>query len=176
MKLRTLILAACLATPLHAQDMTLADLSDPQRAGDWRFFTDQVMGGVSTGQARIENGALTLTGTVSTENNGGFIQARLDGISLPEGASRLVARVRGDGQTYYLHLRTRATMLPWQYYQAAFTAPEDWGNVEIPLSAFKPSGRMLPGTPAAGSVRSVALVAYGRDHEAQVSLSEIRAE
>ena len=54
----------------------------------WRFFTDQVMGGVSTGQVALlpdEGGFARMTGTVSTDNNGGFIQMRLD---LAEGAAQ----------------------------------------------------------------------------------------
>ena len=47
----------------------------------WRFFTDDVMGGVSTGQVTfLKEGNQTyahMTGNVSTENNGGFIQAAL---------------------------------------------------------------------------------------------------
>jgi hypothetical protein len=48
----------------------------------WRFFTDQVMGGVSTGGIAFaqEDGAsfARMTGRVSTANRGGFIQMRLD--------------------------------------------------------------------------------------------------
>ena len=48
----------------------------------WRFFTDGVMGGVSTGQIAFEEEAgspfLRMTGHVSTANRGGFIQARRD--------------------------------------------------------------------------------------------------
>ena len=164
------------APPAQADPMLIADFSRPGTGDDWRFFTDQVMGGVSTGTARIEDGALHLTGRVSTANRGGFIQARSDRIALAPDVTRLRARLRGDGQVYYLHLRTNATALPWQYYQAAFTAPEGWTEIVLPLSAFKPSGRLLPAEPAATAVRSIALVAYGRDHEADVRLSRIVAE
>lgn len=174
-RLLTLLLLVT-AMPLSADPVPLADLSDPAEPSAWRFFTDGVMGGVSSGEASFDDAVLTLTGTVSTANNGGFIQARRSDISLPEGTTALRMRVRGDGQTYYFHLRTRATVLPWQYYQAEFTAPTDWTEVTLPLSAFRPSGAMLPRTPKAGGVRSVALVAYGRDHEARVSLSGLWAE
>ena len=47
---------------------------------DWKFFSDQVMGGVSEGKTSIGkdegNFFLRLEGTVSTKNNGGFIQVR----------------------------------------------------------------------------------------------------
>ena len=49
----------------------------------WEFISDQVMGGVSTGRVSLERDetarqtVLHLRGSVSTKNNGGFIQARL---------------------------------------------------------------------------------------------------
>jgi len=91
----------------------------------WSFFTDRVMGGVSTGQATFvsENGDLYahMTGKVSTENNGGFIQIRMElPNAAPEGSSGVRLLVRGNDQRYFVHLRTRGTMLPWQYYQAGF--------------------------------------------------------
>ena len=48
----------------------------------WVFFTDRVMGGVSSGSLKLveEKGDkfYKMTGDVSTANNGGFIQFRAD--------------------------------------------------------------------------------------------------
>lgn len=144
----------------------------------WAFFTDQVMGGVSTGQAELERESgqtfLRLQGQVSTANNGGFIQARLQlSERVPEEAQGITIQVRGNSQTYYIHLRTRGMVLPWQYYQAPFDVTEDWTEVQIPFSAFKPHGRILRSSLVPESVRSLAVVAYGRDHEADISVSRI---
>lgn len=137
----------------------------------WRYVGDPVMGGVSDGRARIEGGALRLTGTVSTANNGGFIQARTD---LPDGApdtaGGLRLRVRGNGERYFIHLRTRGTRLPWQYYQAGFDTAADWRDVTLTWDAFAPSGGLLPRQVAPARIRSLGLVAYGRDHRADVEL------
>ena len=50
------------------------------KTGQWSYFADTVMGGVSEGSAKfVNNGsveAIRLTGQVSTANNGGFIQVR----------------------------------------------------------------------------------------------------
>ena len=43
---------------------------------NWAYLADTVMGGVSQGRAEFSSDALRLTGKVSTENNGGFIQVR----------------------------------------------------------------------------------------------------
>ncbi|RBI86615.1 NADH ubiquinone oxidoreductase [Rhodosalinus halophilus] len=175
------VLALCLsllAAPAMP-DTLIEDFAQPSGA-EWRFFTDQVMGGVSTGEATIvQDGrpALRLTGQVSTENRGGFIQARKElPEGLPDDAQALRITVRGDGQRYFLHLRTTGTLLPWQYYQAGFEAPQDWTELRVPLSAFAPSGRLLRRELRPEAVRSVALVAYGRDHEARVELARIAAD
>ncbi|MBE1282993.1 MAG: NADH ubiquinone oxidoreductase [Rhodobacteraceae bacterium] len=144
----------------------------------WDYVADTVMGGVSTGQVqflRDGNDAFArLTGTVSTENNGGFIQFRhlLDN-PLTDDTQGLRLIVRGNGQPYFLHLRTRGTRLPWQYYQARFDTNASWSEIRVPLSAFKPSGALLRKEPRAKDVTSVGIVAFGRDHQAQVEVLEI---
>lgn len=176
MPLRVLAFLACVVCampdPSHAEDPAGGYAPPPLSA--YRFFTDQVMGGVSTGEARVKGpeGArhLSLTGMVSTENRGGFIQARvdLDG-PFPAGARGVVIRVRGNGQRYFVHLRTRGTILPWQYFQAGFETTEAWREIRIPFADFAASGALLRDTPRPETVTSLAAVAYGRDHEAELS-------
>jgi len=150
-------------------------MADPVSQYEWRFFTDQVMGGVSSGQVALHQEGLHLTGDVSTQNNGGFIQARADTGGFPASATGIKLRVKGDGQRYFIHLRSRATVLPWQYYQAAFDTDGTWQEITLPFDAFKASGALLPRAPAPQSVKSVALVAYGRDHIADVWLQAFEA-
>ena len=178
MKQRALPLVLSLAlTATSAPAQMLEDFTGPT-AESWRFISDQVMGGISQGRAGVEaeggEAFLHLTGTVSTENRGGFIQARRDlPDGLPADTMGVALLTRGDGQQYFLHLRTTGTILPWQYYQAPFTPGPDWGEIRVPLSAFTASGALLRATPRAGDIRSIALVAYGRDHLADVSLARI---
>jgi len=144
----------------------------------WRFFTDQVMGGVSTGDvAFLQEDAHSfarMTGKVSTANRGGFIQMRLDlATSPPEGTTGVRLMVRGNAQRYFVHLRTGGTLLPWQYYQAGFEVTETWTEVRLPFDAFAPSGGLLRSVPRPGSLASVAVVAYGRDHDALIDVREL---
>ena len=144
----------------------------------WRFFTDQVMGGVSTGGVTFaqEDGLnfARMTGRVSTANRGGFIQMRLDLVSPPpEGTTGVRLIVRGNGQRYFVHLRTGGTLLPWQYYQAGFEVSESWTEIRLPLDAFTASGALLRSVPTPGSLSSVAVVAYGRDHDARIDVREV---
>ena len=149
---------------------------DPQSR--WTFVADTVMGGVSSGQVVFENegneSLAHLTGQVSTENRGGFIQFRraIDGrLKGDLEGVRLIAR--GNNQPYYVHLRTGGMVLPWQYYQGSFEASSNWTEIRIPFSAFEASGRMLRSSVQPASITSIGVVAYGRDHQADVKIREI---
>jgi hypothetical protein len=162
----------------HLSEEALIEDFRMQPETRWRFFTDQVMGGVSTGFVTFaeEDGQAfaRMTGRVSTANRGGFIQMRLDLPGPPPRGTigvRLVAR--GNNQRYFVHLRTGGTLLPWQYYQAKFDVTEGWSEVRLPLEAFEASGALLRRVPAAGSLTSVAVVAYGRDHDARIDVREV---
>lgn len=147
---------------------------DPVTDFTWRYVADTVMGGVSQGQAVLEGTMLRLTGSVSTANNGGFIQMRTD---LPEGVpsrtTHIHLRVRGNGEAYFVHLRSVHSQRPWQSYRARFLTSADWQDIALPLSEFSPSRDSLPDQIAAADIRSLGLVAYGRDHVADLSVSHL---
>lgn len=177
--MRSMIAVFLVFSPMaaNAEDLMIESF-EQQPETRWRFFTDGVMGGVSTGQTSflVENGQAfaRMTGRVSTANNGGFIQMRLE---LPDGAPadstgvRLV--VRGNDQRYFVHLRTSGTVLPWQYYQAGFDVTRNWQEVRLPFDTFNRSGRMLRAAPRANSLTSIGIVAYGRDHDAEIDVREV---
>ena len=142
---------------------------------DWKFFSDQVMGGVSEGKTSIEkdegNFFLRLEGTVSTKNNGGFIQIRTkiaDGVKDAEG---ILLKVRGNGENYFIHLNTNETIfLPQQYryyYQAIFPTSKDWTEVKLPFStAFKRSNTKISKYFKGKQVTTIGILAYGKEHNA----------
>lgn len=173
--LAALVLAA--ARPVSADEAMIEDFT-MQPETRWRFFTDAVMGGVSSGQVAFaqEDGRphARMTGRVSTANRGGFIQMRLDLASPPpEGTTGVRLVVRGNDQRYFVHLRTAGTVLPWQYYQAGFDVTRSWSEVRLPLNTFVASGALLRTVPRPGSLRSVAVVAFGRDHDAEIEVREV---
>ena len=144
----------------------------------WQYFSDQVMGGVSQGRAFLDgtegDAVLRLVGDVSTENRGGFIQARFELDSpVPADARGVVLVAQGNNERYFIHLRTRGMVLPWQYYQAGFDASAEWQEFRLPFAAFAPSGNLLRRTPQPESIRSLGVVAYGRDHQADVSVKAV---
>ena len=118
----------------------------------WPAQNDGVMGGVSTGGSRIEDGVLHFTGRLSLENNGGFAQiyapAKKRNFS---GSSGIVLRVRGDGRRYQFRLATDARFRGSRIaYRASFpTRADEWGEVFLPFEAFQPTwrGRQLEGPP-----------------------------
>lgn len=162
---------------VFAEDVLIEDFTNEPETR-WRFIADTVMGGVSTGQAEFirEDGEThaRMTGSVSTENNGGFIQFRMElPTPLPKGTIGLRLVIRGNDQRYFLHLRTSGTILPWQYYQAGFDVAQEWAEVRLPLEDFEPSGLFLRSVPKPESVKSVGIVAFGRDHEAEIDVREV---
>ena len=146
----------------------------------WSYVSDQVMGGVSEGSAKMvtdrDNGDsyAHMVGSVSTANNGGFIQLRTSlSAGVDKNAAGVYIKARGNGQKYYIHLRTRGTMLPWQYYQGTFDVSDQWQVIRLPLDAFKASGSWIRKSALPKSIRSIGIVAYGRNHQADIQISEI---
>ena len=164
--------------------MVIDDFADPgliSRLGTrWRAVSDQVMGGVSQPSLSHDSidgrACLRLGGHVRLDNNGGFIQASLDLASdgRPLDASfyqgvRLV--VRGNGESYSVHLRSPATVRPWQSYRAHFIADAAWRTVELPFSAFVPHRLEQPLD--VSRLRRIGLVAIGREFQADLAVCEL---
>lgn len=180
-----LVAALLLATPVlgtaERPPLLLDDFSRPDGRSAlgtaWRAFTDQVMGGVSTQSVTRETvegeKALRLRGEVRLDNDGGFVQVALD-LGGPRDASSfqgLRLRVRGNGERYAVHLRSRDTRLPWQYYEATFTAGPRWSEVELPFDAFAPQALRTPLDRRA--LLSVGIFASKRAFQADVAVSRI---
>ena len=144
----------------------------------WRYIADDVMGGISSGKVEFINidgkSNALLTGNVSTENNGGFIQIRkeLKDINLSKADSiRIVAR--GNNEKYFIFLRTTGTILPWQYYSYEFNVKNEFSEVIMPISDFKKSGMLLANQINPKKITSIGIVAYGRDHYAELYVKEL---
>lgn len=146
----------------------------------WRFFADTVMGGRSQGGASrvsVDNQrAMRLTGKVSLENNGGFIQTALalnkDNKPLDASAYKGVRiTVKGNGERYAIHLRTSHTWLPWQYYGASFPTTDTWTTIDLPFSGFEPASlrRQLD----TSRLTSIGIVAIKKAFDADVSVARV---
>jgi hypothetical protein len=157
---------------------TMFDNFDGTTSTQWAYVQDGVMGGVSDGRAWIEEADgrtwVRLKGDVSTANNGGFIQVRGRlGEAWPETATGLKLRVRGNDQRYYVFLRTQNLGRVWYSYRASFIAGAHWSEITLPFTDFQKSHQNMPDTWSPDTVVSIGLVAYGRDHVADLSVESI---
>jgi len=130
---------------------TLLDFDDAAEAAPWYAVDDVVMGGVSrSGFDLPEPGIARFSGRVSLENGGGFASVRTPPRDWgTAGATAFVLRVRGDGRSYKLTVRTGDGFDGVQY-QARFAPPAgEWTEVRLPIASFVPTfrGRTLAGVP-----------------------------
>ena len=144
----------------------------------WEFISDDVMGGFSYGKIEFikeKNISFArMTGNVSLENNGGFIQFRRKQLDrFDTNYKGIQIEVRGNIDEYFIHLRTTGTLLPWQYYQASFKVDRNWKTINIPFESFKRSGVMLTKVINAKNIKSIAIVAFGKEYEALIDVNNI---
>ena len=167
-----------------SKSIAAEDLSFPFNADSgkyWQYVSDRVMGGVSDGQVTIEQDGemyyARLTGNVSTANNGGFIQLR-SGVSFAntekDGKNLKGVRlnVRGNGETYDIHIITNDRAYYGDYYSATFQADSDWKMIDLPFNKFERK-RYNTSKLDAKNIRSFSITAYGRDFTSDVSVSTI---
>ena len=170
--LKTIILTSAVL----ALGVGMASAENLVKTQSWAYIADTVMGGVSEGSAGyVEDGAsIRLIGIVSTKNNGGFIQVRTSvapvGLNEKKGVR---IQVKGNNEIYNIHLRTGSSRLPWQYYAAEFIAPDNWVTIELPFSNFEKSSTRMKTNMDPTSLKSLGVVAYGRDYTADILIKKI---
>jgi monofunctional biosynthetic peptidoglycan transglycosylase len=123
------------------------DWTDQSSAGNWVIVNDGVMGGISRSEFFTADSATAVfQGIVSLENNGGFasVRTRSTEYSL-DGYAGLMLRVRGDGKTYQLRVRTDNRFDGISYRYRFETEPGQWITIQAPFREFVPvfRGRIL---------------------------------
>jgi hypothetical protein len=132
-------LAACSASQAQTGSCNMFmnfETSDEVR--QWYAVNDGVMGGLSSGGPRFDDGIMIFEGVINT-NGGGFssLRSRVTGGSFAD-ASGVKLRVKSDGRAYKLTLRTNVT---WRGRRVSFqgpipqTKPGEWGEVIVPFSS-----------------------------------------
>lgn len=146
----------------------------------WRGVSDKVMGGVtevSIARDVIDDQpCLRLTGDVSLENNGGFLQAALPLARNQEtfdasGYKGVRLLVRGNGEQYSIHLRTPDNNRPWQSYRSHFTAEPAWTTIDLPFSGFRPYRLAKPLNTS--RLKRIGFVAIGRTFQADLAIGGV---
>ena len=147
----------------------------------WQYISDRVMGGISNGQAALEQDGqilfARLSGNVSTKNNGGFIQlrSRFSFADFEKNGNKIKGvrlNVRGNGEIYHIFIRTNETRSYSDYYSTSFTAKSKWTIIDLPFNQFKHNITNNSNLEDK-NIRTFGIVAYGRDFESDVSVSEI---
>jgi len=148
--------------------------NDLIKTGQWVYLADRVMGGISEGTAQFEDQVIRLSGEVSTANNGGFIQVRSPVLwEAAKGKTGIRLTVKGNGDQYFLHIRSTDTRLPWHYYQHSFQASGAWSEISLPFEDFEKSSSLLRATLGQSKIKTIGIVAYGKDYSADVSVKRL---
>jgi hypothetical protein len=146
----------------------------------WRGFSDRVMGGVSDGNVEAATVAgkrsLRMTGRVTKESGGGFIQMAMylggRGDAFDASAySGLEFLVYGNNEDYNIHIRTADVRWHSQSYRATFFAEPRWQTIRLPWSAFEPNQIEAPLDVAA--IQRIGLLGWMREFEADLSVGEV---
>ena len=136
------------ATSRQSEASTSRSFREDSEVNQWMIINDGVMGGKSTSALRAIPSGASFTGTLSSENGGGFASIRTALRQSPPPGFRAVSiRVRGDGNRYQFRVRTNSRFDGPAYVQTFDTKSGAWNEVILPLSEFQSSfrGRMVPG-------------------------------
>lgn len=128
------------------------DFNTAVTSGIWYTVNDEVMGGISTSQMKLnDNGTSTFKGEVSLDNNGGFasIRASID-YSLQSDFKGVILRARGDGKKYNIRFRTNRNSDNYAYQAKIHTEKNEWMEFKLPFKDFVPTfrGNILQNKPA----------------------------
>lgn len=167
-----------------AKDLIIDDRASGNKSSNlgtqWRLVTDQVMGGVSSGDLTLDSykdkNCLRMRGDVSTDNNGGFVQIALDlNKDKPFDASAYIGvelSVFGNNERYNVHFRTTDLWLPWQSYRFSFSATPEWQTIRIPfanLEAYRTTTKFHK-----DKLKRIGLVGIGRTFKADLCVGSIK--
>ena len=147
----------------------------------WELVSDQVMGGISAGSLSREDvagrHAARLTGTVSLENNGGFLQMAFDVASAaPDKETRgwlgLEIDVFGNDELYDIRLRTDHLTRPWQSFRTQIKTERAWQTHRLTFAEFKAHRTDAPFVP--DRLRRIGFLGVGRAFDVDLAVSAVR--
>lgn len=142
----------------------------------WQTADDRVMGGVSVAHIAprqvLGQNCRCLTGDVSLENRGGFVQMKweMDKSYDATAFTGIYVDVWGNNEDYNVHVRTGQLWLPWQSFRHPLHAKSAWQRVFLTFAAFenyKTWSKLDP-----DGITKVAIVAIGRAFQADVCVRE----
>lgn len=150
-----------------------------KKSPDWKFISDQVMGGVSEGQVFFNDKEVSpchcLTGLVSLKNNGGFLQMQLVGLDQRDinyaDYKGVYMEVKGNNHEYNLHLRTSQLWLPWQSFRQHFLAVQQWQRLFFSFEEFESYKTFSKLNPK--KIRQLGILAIGEEFESNICIRNL---
>jgi hypothetical protein len=170
------------AVNAKARTMVLSNFSNGYMlpGAGWRGFSDRVMGGISTAELNAAKVAgkncIQLTGDVTRESNGGFIQMALyfgrnfDELNGADYAG-IELLVYGNNEDYNLHVRTSDCGWHDESYRTTFRATPEWQRIRVPWNSFTANSVAAPLD--SGRLQRIAILGWMREFTADVALAEI---
>jgi len=146
----------------------------------WRGFSDRVMGGVSDASfsRAVVAGkeCVRLSGRVTRDSGGGFIQMALDLGSRAaafDGSAYAGVEflVYGNDEDYNCHIRTADCGWYDESYRVTFRAESRWQRLRFAWRDFEPNGIKEVLDPS--KLQRIALLGWMRDFRADISLAEM---
>ena len=140
---------------------------------NWYLVTDQVMGGKSELRVEVDDGGFSLSGYVTTENNGGFVRLAHSPKNVDKEVKGIRFMAKGNNETYEVHVTMQGLrMPPWAYHSSTFDVNTEWKMFEINFSDFEKksgvSAKLLP-----NNIRDISFAGYGRDFDVDLQVKEI---
>ena len=162
-------------------ELLLTDFTPASSDLGWFIVNDNVMGGRSEGDFKVEPGRLMFAGRTNT-NGGGFSSIRTKPLALDlSNQTGVRLKIKGDGRRYTWRLTTNAR---WRGRQISYWADFEtqdgaWSTVDVPFSSFIPQfrGYKLDG-PALdpGEITGMGLMIYdGKDDPFELQLANVHA-
>ena len=149
----------------------MSDISN--NPSNWYVVTDQVMGGKSELKADYDSGVFSLSGFVTTENNGGFVRLAYRPKNIDKEVNGIRFMAKGNNETYEVHVTMQGVRIPpWAYHSSTFDVKNDWQMFEINFSNFEKKSGVSPKL-RPNNIRDISFAGYGRDFNVDLQIKEI---
>ena len=151
--------------------ISFTDISN--NPSDWYVVTDQVMGGKSELEVNVDDRIFSLSGYVTTINNGGFVRLAHRPKNIDKDIKGIRFMAKGNDETYEVHVTMQGLrMPPWAYHSSTFEVTTEWKMFEINFSDFeKKSGISRNLKPS--NIRDISFAGYGREFNVDLKIKDI---
>ncbi|MEM1095477.1 MAG: CIA30 family protein [Bacteroidota bacterium] len=133
--MKTFLLALALLWMPTSAEILLIDFGSEKDGTDWYIVNDGVMGGLSQGNANLQDDALYFAGRVSLENNGGFSSVRSpNGTVDLSGATEMTVRYKTNSYQSALNFSVSDRFWIPNYRVPLPATNGEWTVINVALS------------------------------------------